>query len=108
MVPYLIFDYHPLSTSQLLMLLMAGLCAAGGQFSITAAYRYAPAREISIYDYSQILFGAVTGYLIFNQIPDGYSIIGYIIILSMALLMFIYNNRQHQKELAEQAAQEQA
>ncbi len=107
-VPYLIFDYHPLSTSQLLMLLMAGLCAAGGQFSITAAYRYAPAREISIYDYSQILFGAVTGYLIFNQIPDGYSIIGYIIILSMALLMFIYNNRQHQKELAEQAAQEQA
>lgn len=107
-VPYLIVDYHPLSVTQLLLLLMAGLCAAGGQFSITAAYRYAPAREISIYDYSQILFGAVTGYLIFNQIPDGYSIIGYIIILGMALMMFLYNNRQHRLELEAQNAEKEA
>lgn len=106
-VPYLIVDFHPLSVNQLLMLLMAGLCAAGGQFSITAAYRYAPAREISIYDYSQILFGAITGYLIFNQIPDGYSVIGYVIILGMALMMFLYNNRQHHRELEAQAAEAQ-
>ena len=103
-VPFIVVDFHPLTTTQLLLLLMAGLCAAGGQFSITAAYRYAPAREISIYDYSQILFGAVTGYLIFNQIPDGYSIIGYVIILGMALMMFLYNNRQHRKAQDEKAA----
>lgn len=103
-VPFIVADFHPLTTTQLLLLLMAGLCAAGGQFSITAAYRYAPAREISIYDYSQILFGAITGYLIFNQIPDGYSIIGYVIILGMALMMFLYNNRQHRKEQEEKAA----
>ena len=103
-VPFIVVDFHPLTTTQLLLLLMAGLCAAGGQFSITAAYRYAPAREISIYDYSQILFGAITGYLIFNQIPDGYSIIGYVIILGMALMMFLYNNRQHRKEQEQQAA----
>lgn len=93
-LPYLLVSYHPLSLSQFLTLMMAGLCAAGGQFSITAAYRYAPAREISIYDYSQILFGALTGYLIFHQIPDSYSIIGYLIIFIMALTMFLYNNRQ--------------
>ncbi|MBR4074142.1 MAG: DMT family transporter [Firmicutes bacterium] len=98
--PVLIFDYHPMTTSQLLLLLMAGLCAAGGQFSVTAAYKFAPARELSVYDYSQILFAAVTGYFVFHQIPDGYSFIGYAIIVSMAILMFIYNNRQHQKELA--------
>ena len=69
--PVLIFDYHPMATSQLLMLLMAGLCAAGGQFSVTAAYKFAPARELSVYDYSQILFAEVTGYFVFNQIPDG-------------------------------------
>ena len=89
---------------QLLFLLGAGLAAAGGQFAVTNAYCFAPAREISIYDYSQILFGAVTGYLIFNQIPDGYSIIGYVIILGMALMMFLYNNRQHRKAQDETAA----
>jgi len=100
--PVLIFDYHPMATSQLLMLLMAGLCAAGGQFSVTAAYKFAPARELSVYDYSQILFAADTGYFVFNQIPDGYSFIGYAIIIGMAIMMFLYNNRQHKKELAAQ------
>ncbi|MBO5666839.1 MAG: DMT family transporter [Firmicutes bacterium] len=98
--PVLIFDYHPMTTNQLLLLLMAGLCAAGGQFSVTAAYKFAPARELSVYDYSQILFAAVTGYFVFNQVPDGYSFIGYAIIVSMAILMFIYNNRQYKKEQA--------
>ena len=78
------------------MLLLAGLFAAGGQFSITAAYCFAPAREISVYDYSQILFAAVTGYFLFQQIPDGYSVLGYIIICSMALFMFFYNKRQEE------------
>jgi drug/metabolite transporter (DMT)-like permease len=100
--PVLLFDYHPMTTNQLLLLLMAGLCAAGGQFSVTAAYKFAPARELSVYDYSQILFAAITGFFVFNQIPDGYSFIGYTIIVGMAILMFIYNNRQHKKELAAQ------
>ena len=100
--PVLLFDYHPMTTNQLLLLLMAGLCAAGGQFSVTAAYKFAPARELSVYDYSQILFAAVTGFFVFNQVPDGFSFIGYTIIVGMAILMFIYNNRQHKKELAAQ------
>ena len=98
--PVLLFDYHPMTTGQLLLLLMAGLCAAGGQFSVTAAYKFAPARELSVYDYSQILFAAITGYFVFKQIPDGYSFIGYAIIVGMAIMMFIYNNRQHKKELS--------
>ena len=79
---------------QLLILLLAGLSAAGGQFSITAAYSYAPAREISVYDYSQILFSAGLGYFAFGQIPDWMSWLGYLIICSMAVAVFFYNNRK--------------
>lgn len=93
-LPFLIFDYHPMSKVQILLLLMAGLAAAGGQFSITAAYGYAPAKEISIYDYSQIIFSALLGFLAFGQIPDLLSWIGYLIICTMAILMFLYNLHQ--------------
>lgn len=92
--PYLIFHFAPMSAQQLGLLLLAGLFAAGGQFSITAAYCFAPARELSVYDYSQILFAAIVGYFLFQQIPDGYSILGYIIICSMAVFMFFYNKHQ--------------
>ena len=61
-LPYLIFNYHYMSAQQWIALLMAGVCAAGGQFSITAAYTYAPSREISVYDYSQIIFAAIAGF----------------------------------------------
>ena len=90
-LPFLIFGYHPMSGRQLAILLLAGLSAAGGQFAITAAYSYAPAREISVYDYSQIIFSAGFGYLVFGQIPDLLSWLGYLVICSMAVAMFFYN-----------------
>ncbi len=90
-LPWLIFDYHAMTLAQLGLLLLAGLSAAGGQFAITSAYFHAPAREISVYDYSQILFSAALGFIMFGQIPDLLSWIGYAIICGMAVLMFLYN-----------------
>ena len=93
-LPYLIFNYHPMSASQLIFLLLAGLSATGGQFTITAAYIYAPAREISVYDYSQIIFSSMLGFFVFGQTPDVWSIVGYVLIVSMAVVMFLYNTRK--------------
>lgn len=97
-VPYLIFDYHYMTAFQWFSLLMAGLFAAGGQFAITAAYTHAPSREISVYDYSQIIFAAIVGFFVFGDVPDLWSFVGYIIIISMAVWMFLYNNRNHALE----------
>lgn len=94
-VPYLIFDYHYMTAFQWFSLLMAGVFAAGGQFAITAAYTHAPSREISVYDYSQIIFAAIVGFFVFGDVPDLWSFVGYIIIISMAVWMFLYNNRNH-------------
>lgn len=93
-LPWLIFDFHPMSGMQLFYLLLAGLSAAGGQFSVTAAYFHAPAKEISVYDYSQILFSAVLGFAVFGQLPDLLSWLGYIVICSMAVAMFLYNQKR--------------
>lgn len=92
-LPYLIFNYHYMTAAQWAFLLLAGVCAAGGQFSITAAYTYAPSREISVYDYSQVVFAAITGFVVFGDIPDALSFVGYFVICAMAVWMFIYNNK---------------
>lgn len=97
--PYLIFNFHPMTPKQWFYLLMVGVCAAGGQFTITAAYTFAPSREISIYDYSNVIFTAISGYFFLGgQVPDTYSFVGYFIICSMAVWMFIYNNKAHRLE----------
>ncbi|MBQ1898499.1 MAG: EamA family transporter, partial [Ruminococcus sp.] len=66
----------------------AGVSAALAQFSITAAYTCAPAKEISVYDFSQIIFASLMSLIVFQQTPDLYSIIGYVIIIGMAILNF--------------------
>lgn len=96
----LVLDYHPMTASQLLFLLLAGLAAAGGQFSITAAYSHAPAREISVYDYTQIIFSTLLGLLFLQELPDGYSFIGYVIIIGASVVMFLLNNRKEKQTLS--------
>jgi drug/metabolite transporter (DMT)-like permease len=93
-LPYLIFDFHPMTLAQFGCLLLAGLFASGGQFTITAAYTCAPAGEISIYDYSQIIFSTVLGFLFLRQIPDLWSFVGYGIIIAASVAMFLFNNRK--------------
>ncbi len=95
-LPILIFDYTPMTGIQVLFLLLAGLAAAGGQFSITAAYTHAPAREISVYDYSQIIFSTILGLTVLGELPDLYSFVGYAIIISASITMFVMNQKKVQ------------
>ena len=86
MLPMALLDFSMPSPEQVLWLLLCGVFGACGQFSITAAYSYAPAREISVYDYSQIIFSALLGLLLFDQLPDALSFAGYGIIILLALI----------------------
>lgn len=91
--PYFFLRGNSMSPHQLLCLLGAGLCGAGGQFAITGSYFYAPARELSVYEYVQVLFAAVWGYFLFGQVPDLLSVLGYTVIIGAAVVMFLYNNQ---------------
>lgn len=84
-LPGLIIEYVPMTNVQLIYLLLAGSCACIGQFYITSAYSKAPAKEISIYDYSQIIFTTLISFIVFKQSPDILSFIGYFIIISAAV-----------------------
>lgn len=93
-LPYLIFDYAPMTGKQFLFLLLAGLAASGGQFSITAAYTHAPAKDISIFDYMQIIFSSLLGLIVLHEVPVWLSVVGYFIIIGSSLAMFLIRRRK--------------
>lgn len=88
---FFIIGYKPMSMTQFVCLMLAGVCAAGGQICITTAYTKAPAKAISVFDYTQIVFAALLGILFLNQIPDALSIAGYIVIIGTAIFKWQYN-----------------
>ena len=90
LLPNMFFNYKPMTPIQWMFLVLTGLAAAGGQIGITSAYACAPAKEISVYDFSIVIFAAIFGFMFLGQIPDLLSVVGYIIIIGTALLKWYY------------------
>lgn len=86
LTPNLLLHYQPMEWKQWMFLCLTGIAAAGGQIGITKAYSYAPAKEISVYDFLIVIFAAILGFIFLKQNPDIYSVIGYIIIIGTAVI----------------------
>ena len=88
MLPFVIFGYVPMSGMDLVYLILIGVFATIGQFGTTLAYKYAPANEISIFNYTNVVFAAIISIIVFDVNPDPISIIGYVIIFAAAYYVF--------------------
>lgn len=93
-LPLLLLNYHSMTAFQTTMLLCAGLSATAGQFGLTYAYYYASAKDVSIYDYSQLIWAAIYAYFLFNEPFILSSVIGYLIITGAAVYIFIKQKRE--------------
>lgn len=92
-LPFMLLVYNPMTIQQFVYLILAGIFASIGQFAITIAYKYAQAKEISIFDYTNIIFSAIISFIAFGVLPDHLSVFGYVIIFMVSLYMFIYNKK---------------
>lgn len=99
LLPNLLLNYTPMSGRQWLFLCLTGFAAAGGQIGITNAYKFAPAKEISVYDFSIVIFAAILGFLFLEQIPDYLSVIGYFIIIGTAVLKWYFSTKKEKEQI---------
>jgi len=83
-LPFMAVHFDPMTWTQVAILFGAGAGAAIGQFGITAAYGYAAPREIAVYDYSNIVFTAALGFALFGQVPDVWSVLGFLLVVAAA------------------------
>ena len=99
-LPVMLIQNYAIQPRQIICLLVSGLFVAAGQICITQAYHYAPAREISVYEYTQVVFSALLGFLFLYEIPDALSFLGYILICGMGVVSFLHTLRLHEQQTA--------
>lgn len=92
--PIMIIQFEMFTSYQFIFLILAGVAASCAQFALTAAYKHAPAKDISIYDYTQVIFTALIGFTLFGDLPDKISLIGYVLILGASFSIFLYNKKE--------------
>lgn len=69
------------------LLLGSGISGAAAQILMTGAYRHAEANFLSPFNNAAIIFSFLAGWLIWNEVPDLYSLFGAILIMtSMAMI----------------------
>ncbi len=94
--PLMMMNFVKPTLSEFFILLGGiGISAAIGQFGLTYAYTFAPASEVSIYNYVIIITSMLMDYILFSTIPDLFSFIGGFIIISTAIYLYIHNKKKN-------------
>ena len=87
-----------LSSQQLLMLAGLGALGAISQWCLIRAYVWSSASFIAPLLFMQLLWSTTTGYLFFEQLPDGYSLIGILVILISGAATMLFAARSEQPD----------
>jgi len=96
-IPLMLFGSFIIPTGiEFLGLLSMGLFTAIAQFCINNAYRLAPAGDISVFDYTTILFSILIGLLIWYEIPDIFSLLGAFLIILAGIINYRINKTDEQ------------
>lgn len=69
----------------LLFLLTMGVLATVGQWVGVKALRLGEASVIGNIQYTQLIYAAIFGYVLFDEVPDAYTLLGAAIIIGSAL-----------------------
>ncbi len=82
------------SNNQWLWILLISICTILSQFSISKAVQKADISKLAPYDFSRLIFIAIIAYLVFYEIPDFYTILGAIIIVTSSTYANYYDRRK--------------
>jgi drug/metabolite transporter (DMT)-like permease len=87
----------PPSTTNMLMMLSAGLFLVGGHTFVFLAFRFATAAAVAPFYYTFTLWAVLSGLVVFKDIPNGLSIIGIMFILASGLASVALDQRTKNK-----------
>jgi drug/metabolite transporter (DMT)-like permease len=85
-------------------LVMTGLMGGIGHWWLILANRYAPATVLAPFNYTQIVWMVLSGYLAFGDIPDATTLIGAAIIIASGLYI-LYRDQVHRDRRSDKTFQ---
>ena len=77
----------PPRPSDWVLMILIGLLAACGHFSIVKAFELAPASRIAPFGYVEIVAATALGYFVFGDFPDAWAFVGIGIIVAAGVLV---------------------
>lgn len=78
---------YPPTSCELLLFLSMGVTGGVGHFLYTAAYRHASASLLAPFNYLQLLWAGLLGWIVFGHVPDSLSILGMLVLAASGVMI---------------------
>lgn len=102
MAPFALSEWvHPRDAFTWALLLSTGMWGGLGHYIFILAYRHAPASTLAPFIYFGLITHTTLGYLVFDQLPDAWTITGALIVVGSGLYLV---HREHVTALERRAA----
>ncbi len=82
---------------EFVLLVMIGILGIGGQALMTHGFTLGDTTALVPLDYFRIVYSALAAYLIFGELPDGWSFAGMALIVSASLYLVLTEKKRAQK-----------
>lgn len=79
------FHFVPPTALQLVSSIGQGLLSSLGQWLVIISLRYTPVSTLAPYSYMQLFYMTIAGFLVFDVLPDGWTLLGAAIIVVSGL-----------------------
>lgn len=76
------------------LFLLLGVLAGLGHWFVIAAYALAPASSLTPFTYAQMIWAVAYGYVIFGQLPDRWSVLGIVVIVTSGIVLAAMEHRR--------------
>jgi drug/metabolite transporter (DMT)-like permease len=86
----LIMGFHPMSFKISCLAFSSGMVGSLGWLLMAHAYKLAPAATVAPFQYSQIVSGALVGYLVWHDVPNYHTLIGAVIIIASGIYIITH------------------
>ena len=90
---------------QIAVMVLMGTCGALGHYLLILAHRLAPASILAPFIYTQIVWMVLSGYLVFGDLPNHWTLIGGAVVIASGLYL-LYRERKMRGEAGPAASSE--
>jgi len=89
LLPFALWQWtSPETPLDWVLMVALGLWGWAGHELLTRAHGFASANTLMPYTYSFMIYLTIASYLVFNHIPDGYTLLGAVIIIASGLIIW--------------------
>jgi len=94
MLPIIPFVWRPPANWTIALMLMGtGILGSVGHFCLIAGHRLAPASVLSPFVYTQLIWVVILGYLVFDHVPNAWTMAGASIVIGSGLYLLFRERR---------------